>query len=156
MKWKSKKKWKCNTCNANKTDKDTGPECDLCQESVGVECTTYSEDVIVYLRKNKVDFNFICTSCKETLPDLRNMLEISNKQQKLKLEVDQHDTRITRSEVLIEEMTTKKANRETQFQQLNDRLVTLEAKIMDTEEVETIAQKCFKTADFPTINELGL
>ena len=90
--------------------------------------------------------------CKETLPDLRNMLEISKQQQILKEKVDDHDTRITRSEVLIEEMSTKLAK----FQQLNDRMVTMEAKMMDTEEVETIAQKCFKikTADFPTMDEV--
>lgn len=148
------KKWKCNTCNAQKNEKDPSLECDICEESTGLECTSYSQDTIDYLKKNKVEINFICNGCKETLPDLRNMLEITKQQQKLQTQIGEHDTRITKNEVQIDELKQKLTNKEIQMEQMNARLVKLEVKIIDTEEVETIAQRCFKSTDFPPMVEV--
>lgn len=151
---KPKKTWKCNTCNAQKNAKDPGLECDLCNEWVGLECTSYPGDVVDYLIKKQVEINFICKSCKESLPELKNILEIRKQQQNQHEEIVHHDTRITRTEVQIEELNKKLETRDVQIEEMNTRLVTLESKMMDTETVETIAQKCFKSTDFPPIQEV--
>ena len=106
------------------------------------------------LKNNKVEINFICKKCTEALPDIRNLLEISKHQKKLQDDVDQHDTRITRSEFDVEALKEKLAIKDTQLEQMNNRLATLEAKMMGTEEVETIAQRCFNSADFPPITQV--
>lgn len=151
---RSGKKWKCNTCKEEKNEKDTYLECDICNEKSGLECTSYSKEVIEYLKGKNVVPNFICNGCKDSLPELRNMLEMNKQQQKLTEDVAQHDTRITKTEVQIEDLTLKLANKEIQLDQMNTRLATLEAKMIDTKEVESIAQKCFKSSDFPPIIEV--
>ena len=149
---KPKKKWKCNTCNAVKKETDEGLECDICNTFSGLECTNYSEDVVKYLKAKEVDIYFICHGCKESLPELRSLLEISKVQLKQREELVHHDTRITGNEVQIEELNKKLANKDEKIEEMNTRLVKLEAaKMIDTEEVETIAQRCFKSTDFPPL-----
>ena len=80
----------------------------MCNENVGLECTTYNQDIYSYLTENEVEINFICQECKETLPDLRNLLEITMKQKELREDIEKHDTRITNCEVQIEDMKKEK------------------------------------------------
>ena len=93
--------WKCSTCSKQKQESDPTVECNLCNELVGLECTDLNKEVLDYLHNENVEVTFICKSCKETLPDLRNMLDITRQQQKLKENIDAHDTRITKCEVEI-------------------------------------------------------
>ena len=147
-----KKKWKCSTCNDPKQEgEDEGLECDICKKWVGVECSNYSEEVVTYLREKEViTIDFICKACKEKLPEIRSMLDVTKNQQRLSGELVKHDTRITRNEVKIEELELKAAK----FDKLNTRLTALEVKAINSEEVETIAERCFKQSDFPAILEI--
>lgn len=149
-----KKKWKCITCKKQKTNDDPGIECDLCKKFVGLECTNYTTEIYDYLVENQVEVNYICISCKETLPELRNMLEITKQQQQLKDDVAEHDTRITKCEVDQEEMEEKQSADSELIQQINTRLGDLEARMINTTTVETIAERFFKAADFPALKEV--
>ena len=147
-------KWKCQTCNKNQTAKDPGILCNLCDGNIGLECTSYSEDVYKYLCENNIEINFICKTCKETtIPELRQLLEITKLQQKLKEDIEQHDTRITKCEDDIDKLQTNQNTTDTRVDQIDTRLAQLEAKMMDKDTVETIAQKCLKSADFPPLTE---
>jgi chromosome segregation ATPase len=153
-----KGKWKCTACNKQKLEKDSSVECNLCNDSVGIECSDFNQEVFDYLKDKKVEVTFICKSCKETLPDLRNMLEITRQitkqQHKLRDDVDAHDTRITKCEVDLSEVTEKQNADNQLLKEINTRLGDLEAKVISSETVETIATKCFKKADFPSIKEV--
>ena len=151
---KKKKNWKCVTCKKQKTDKDPGIECEICNEWAGLECTNYKEEVIEYLSTNEVEVTFICISCKETLPELRNLLEIRKQQQELKKDIENHDTRITTCEVNLENITQKQETNNELLLQINNRLSDVEAKMINKDGVETIAQKLFKDADFPPLKEV--
>ena len=151
---KPKKKWKCNTCKIDKKKEDEGMECDICSENSGLECTSYNEEVVKYLKTSGVEVNFICHGCTETLPDLKNMLEITRQHLKLQEDVKAHDTRITTNQVHIETLTEQLAAKDTLIDQMNTRLATLEVKNIDAEQVQTIAQRIIKDTDFPPLTEL--
>ena len=142
------KPWKCKICSVQKTKNDYGIECEICSEITGLECTSYTPEVYTFLSKNKVDLSFICQPCKVTLPELKSMLELTKQHQQLKETTVNHDTRITACEV----KTEKIANLETNLTSINQRLSDLEAKLIGQQEVETIAQRCFKSSDFPPID----
>ena len=137
--------WKCKICSNPKTNKDPGIECDMCNEYVGLECTNYTQDVYTYLVDNNVDFNFLCQPCKASLPELRSLLEITQQQKLFKEELEAHDTRITQCEVDTEDIQQMRED----VQDMKTRLSDLEAKLIDQKAVETIAEKCFKTTEFP-------
>ena len=139
--------WRCKTCHEDKNNEDPGVECELCEEWVGLECTNYSNDVFKYLKEHEVVVTLICDNCKETLPELKNLLEITKQQKKIKADIEEHDTRITKCELGVEQVdalveTVKK---------LEIRLGDAEAKLIDKAAVQTIAQKCFNSADYPPI-----
>ena len=141
----TKKKWKCNTCKKQKTESDPGIECDLCKEWIGLECTTYTTENYNLLREEDIEINFLCKSCKATIPELRNLLEITKQQQHIKEDLVKHDTRITKCELEMETLGKMKEDTAS----INSRLADLEAKLIDTKTVETIAERCFKDTDFP-------
>ena len=150
-----KKSWNCKTCNIQKNQDDPALECDLCKEYVGLECTSYTTAAYKYLQKEKVEFNFICKDCKLTLPDLRNLLEITKQQQQFKEDLVNHDTRITKCEEEIEKIGEIKED----TKDIKDRLAELEAKMLDVktvdhEAVKTIAKNLFTEADFPPMQEM--
>ena len=141
-------KWKCKTCKKNKTEGvDPGVLCALCSEWVGLECTSYKPEIYAYLQKNQIEIDFFCKECKGTIPELRNLLEITKQQQKLQEDLDNHDTRITACEVEVEKINQIEEN----AKDVSTRLATLEAKLIDKETVATIAETCFKKSDFPPI-----
>ena len=142
------KPWKCKICSAQKNKNDYGIECEICSEITGLECTNYTPEVYNYLSKNKIELSFICQPCKATLPELKSMLELTQSLLLLKETAENHDTRITACEVKTEKIT----NFETQLTDMNQRLSDLEAKLINQQEVETIAQKCFKSSEFPPLN----
>ena len=139
--------------NLQKAEKDPSVECNLCNELVCIDCTDFNQEILDYLHNQHVEVTFICKSCKETLPDLRNMLDITRQQQKLKEDIDAHDTRITKCEEDISELTQKQNTDNQLLKEINDRLGDLEAKAISSETVETIASKCFNEAEFPTLKE---
>lgn len=147
---KKNRGWKCKTCSKQKSDKDVGIECDLCNEWIGLECTNYKPEHYNYMVEQEIEFNFLCPECKETIPKLRSLLELNDRQQKLQEDLEKHDTRITVCEVKVEEIAEIKQ----QSFNINTRLADIEAKLVDKEAVETIAEKCFKHTDFPPIREV--
>ena len=147
---KKGKRWNCKTCRKQKAEKDPGVECSLCNENVGLECTSYDLEVFNYLTSNDIEINYICQECKETLPELRNLLEITKKQKEIEEELGEHDTRITRCEEQLGDLNQIKED----FPGITQRLATLEAKLIDKETVLTIAEKCFKETEFPPIAEV--
>ena len=88
---------------------------------------------------------FFCKDCKTSIPELRNVLEITKKQQKFQADLDEHDTRITKFEQELE-----KLNKIT-IEGLDTRLAALEAKQIDKESIKTIAETCFSQTDFPSL-----
>ena len=148
-----KGKWKCAACNKQKQEKDPSVECNLCNEVVGTECSIYTKEAIEYLNSQNIEITFICKSCKEKIPDLRNMLDIAKNQQQLKEEIDAHDTRITKCEVDLSEFNTKQHADNELLKQINIRLGDIEAKAISSDRVQTIAETCFKKAEFPSIKE---
>ena len=149
-----KGKWKCSSCNKQKVDTVSSVDCNLCTETYCIECSDFNQEVFDYLKSQKVEVTFICNHCKESLPELRNILEITKKQQKLMEDIDAHDTRITKCEVNLTEVTQKQTADNQLLKDLNTRLGDLEAKVISSETVETIATKCFKKADFPSLKEV--
>ena len=139
--------WKCKICSNPKTNKDPGIECDMCNEYVGLECTNYTQDVYTYLVDNNVDFNFLCQPCKASIPELRSLLEITQQQQHFKGELAAHNTRISKCEADTEDIEQMKED----VNNMKTRLSDLEAKLIDQKAVETIAEKCFKTTEFPPL-----
>ena len=91
------------------------------------------------------------TGCKQTLPDLKNMLEITKQHMQLKEEVKAQDTRITKLEVLVQQMNETMQTKDEQIEDMKTKQVSLQAKIMDKDEVQTIAQRIFKNTDFPEL-----
>ena len=148
MRTRNTKTWKCKICSDPKTNKDPGIDCDVCSEALGLECTNYTKEVYEYMLKKNVEPSFTCKSCKETLPELKSLLDIHKQQQKLQETVDDHDTRITKCEVETEKIT----NIASDVSGINQRLSELEAKLIDQKEVEVITEKWFKDKDFPPIN----
>ena len=142
------KAWKCKICSEQKTKNDSGIECQICGEVIGLECTNYTDEVYKYLQTNNVELSYICQPCKVTLPELKNMLELNQQHQRLKETVDNHDTRITTCEMETEKITNIAAD----VTNMNQRLSDLEAKLIDQTEVETIAKRCFKSTEFPPLN----
>ena len=151
---RKKGKWKCFTCSKQKQDKDTSLECNICNESVGIECSDFNQEVLEYLKTQQVEVTFICKQCKQSLPELRNLVEITRQQQKLNDEIGAHDTRITKLEVDLAEVTSNHNLDTVLLNQINNRLADVEAKLISSETVETIATKCFKEADFPTLKQV--
>ena len=148
---RKQRKWNCKECNEQKTEgQDPGLQCVICLGWLGLECTKYTKDVYDYFVEQKVEPNYICPECKETLPELHDLLEVRRQQKKLRDDLDLHDTRITRCEVETEKINEMKEL----IDQINGRLSAVEAKMIDKEEVATIADKCFKDSDFPLIEEV--
>ena len=123
---KKGKKWNCKTCRKQKAEKDPGVECSLCNENVGLECTSYDLEVFNYLTDNNIEINYICHECKDTLPELRNLLEITKKQKEIQEELVEHDTRITRCEEQLGDLNQMKED----TTGITERLAILEAKLI--------------------------
>ena len=147
MKTRNKGGWTCKLCSDQKTNKDPGIECDMCNQFIGLECTNYTQDVYNYLVEKDVEINFLCKPCKDSLPELKNLIEIAKQQQHFKGTLEAHDTRITKCEVDAEGIKQIRED----VQNMNTRLSDIEAKLIDKEAVETIAEKCFKASEFPII-----
>lgn len=148
-------KWKCHTCKKLKEEgKDPGIQCNLCNEWIGLECTSYSKEIFSLLTEKNIEVNFLCKNCKKTIPELRNLLEITKEQQRLKEDVANHEIRILKWEAEGKEMKKKLEEKNESIKEINNRLIALEAKTIDTKVVETIAKKCFNDADFPPLQEV--
>ena len=152
---RQKGKWKCTTCNKAKQEKDTKLECHICSEAVGLECSNYTEEALQYLNTQNIQVTFICKTCEMKIPEIRNLLEITTAQNKMMKDIDGHDTRITKCEVSLDELTKDQLSDSDNklLKEINNRLSDLEAKLISTESVQTIAEKCFNKADFPIIKE---
>ena len=145
--------WKCATCDKQKQNKDPAVKCTLCKELVGLECTDYDQDVLELFKEKNIEAPFLCKPCTEKLPSLRNMLDITQQQQKMKEDIEAHDTRITTCEVDTGELKEKQKADNTLLNEINIRLGELEAKSISAETVKTIATKFFKDSDFPDIKD---
>ena len=147
-----KKTWKCHTCKKQKDEgKDPGIQCNLCTEWIGLECTSYTKEIYKIITEQNIEVNLLCRDCKKTLPELRSLLDIAKQQQKLTIDVVNHEARIKQLEA---DLTTQKQERTEEkkvYEDIVTRLEALENKTVDTKAVETIAQRCFNAVDFPPL-----
>ena len=89
------------------------------------------------------------------IPEIRNLLEITTAQNQMMKDIEAHDTRITKCEVVLDELTKDQLSDSDNklLKEINTRLSDLEAKLISSESVETIAQKFFNKTEFPSIKE---
>ena len=146
------KKWKCHTCKKQKNEgSDPGIQCNLCTEWIGLECTSYTKEMYQIISDKNIEVNFLCQDCKKTLPELRSLLDITKQQQKLTNDVVNHEARIKQLEADLLAQKQEHTKEKKVYEDIVTRLEALENKTVDTKAVETIAQRCFNSADFPPI-----
>ena len=121
----AKQKWKCATCNKDKTHKDHSVKCILCKQYSGLECTSYEQEIYDYLHSEDVEINWMCKSCKETLPDLINLRECLKKQAD---QQNKNNIRITKSRTDIDALTTKQNQILSEISSLKTKIILLENK----------------------------
>ena len=119
----AKQKWKCATCNKEKTNKDHSVKCFLCKEFSGLECTSYEQEIYDYLHSEEVEINWICKSCKETIPDLMNLRECLKKQAE---QQNKNNIKITKCKTNIEALTAKQNQILSEISSLNVKITNLE------------------------------
>ena len=132
----TKVKWKCATCHMDKTNKDHSVRCILCKEYSGIECTSYESDIYDYLHSEKIEINWICSSCKDSLPELINLRESIKKQAE---QQKKNDKRITECESSIESILQKQRLFEERIKSLEEKesSTDLEDRIKKLEENKT-------------------
>ena len=121
----AKQKWKCATCNKDKTHKDHSVKCILCKQYSGLECTSYEQEIYDYLHSEDIEINWMCKSCKETLPDLINLRECLKKQAD---QQNKNNIRITKSRTDIDALTTKQNQILSEISSLKTKIILLENK----------------------------
>ena len=114
----AKQKWKCATCN-----KDHSVKCILCKQYSGLECTSYEQEIYDYLNSEDVEINWMCKSCKETLPDLINLRECLKKQAE---QQNKNNIKITKSKTNIEALTAKQNQILSEISSLNVKITNLQ------------------------------
>ena len=132
----SKVKWKCATCHMDKTNKDHSVRCILCKEYSGIECTSYEKDIYDYLHSEKIEINWICSPCKESLPELINLRENIKQQAE---QQKKNNERITQCESALKSVLLKQKHFEERLKSLEDKesFTELEERIKNLEENDT-------------------
>ena len=132
----SKVKWKCATCHMDKTNKDHSVRCILCKEYSGIECTSYEKDIYDYLHSENIEINWICSPCKESLPELINLRENIKQQAE---QQKKNNERITQCESALKSVLQKQKRIDERLKSLEDKesLTDLEERIKNLEEKDT-------------------
>ena len=113
---------KCKDCNIDITDEATkAMECEICKEYICLKCTGLSEQVYNYLMENNVEIPFICKTCKEEIPKVRELMGLKTKYNELVEEVS-----LLKSDLATQDL--KIANYVEHLKTMNDRLQALEAR----------------------------
>ena len=75
----------CKTCKENTTNqpKDEAVECDICLDWICYTCSGVSRELYDLATDEESSIDYICKSCKETLPQIRELVSIKQKQNQL-------------------------------------------------------------------------
>ena len=119
-------KAECKDCEETISDDDPAIECDICKTFVCLECTELSSEVNNYLVEQEVDVPYICNSCKQQIPKVRELLGLEAKYKQLQEEVEQMKVDLANQELKI---TNYEQNQKT----LSDRLEELEKTPFNTQ-----------------------
>ena len=119
-------KAECKDCEETISDDDPAIECDICKTFVCLECTELSSEVYNYLVEQEVDVPYICNSCKQQIPKVRELMGLEAKYKQLQEEVKQMKVDLANQELKI---TNYEQNQKT----LSDRLEELEKTPFNTQ-----------------------
>ena len=133
MKTKLTRLTRCPTCTEKIGDKKA-LDCQLCQQWVCLPCTGVSTATYEFLTRNNETMHFLCQSCKEEIPSLRELKSIKDKQAKLEADI----TKIKKDAVDTDKAVDEcKATQEAQGAEIKNHEAEIKDLIRRLDDVES-------------------
>lgn len=111
----------CKECDQIITEDTSAIECEICETYVCLPCANISEDVYKFLVEKEVEMPYLCSSCKEEIPKVRELMGLRASYIELSEEVEKLRTDMTTQELKIK-------NYEENLQTMENRLKKLESR----------------------------
>ena len=103
---------KCRVCQKNIVY-NRYLNCDLCTEAVCVSCTKLTEHIYDYMEEQGIEIPFLCSPCRKEMPKIRELLQIKEKHENLKTEVDKLSKEVEELKKKPEDLTERVVQLET-------------------------------------------
>ena len=112
---------KCSVCveSTGRTERTSVIVCDICTNWVCKDCANIDSKLLDFVLKNDLNYNYICGSCNDQIPKLKDLMKLSQKQMQLENDIvsmkadiaenkrllsnqNSHEERLTKLEKIIE------------------------------------------------------
>ena len=131
----------CKLCDISHTDENIKHyimKCEVCQRWSCLDCAEMSIEMFELAEKTKAKLHFICPHCEDALPQLRELMQIKEKQEELSLQINTNKGNIQNNMEAIADQKTFNGTIETRLDKIEKALMI--NKILDD--------------DFPTLPHL--
>ena len=94
---------KCKLCNEEATHSKYKTICDICQMWTCLDCSDLNEELYLLVERSNLKVNYVCNSCEEDLPKLREFMVIQQQQQQISEDVNKLKKDVTTNATAIDE-----------------------------------------------------
>ena len=79
----------CLLCDeiGGRTERSSAIVCDICSHWVCRECANIEDKLLDFLVKNDLNYSHICKTCKDQIPQIKDLLKISQKQTQIESDI---------------------------------------------------------------------
>ena len=83
----------CKLCTEKGTRTSRIVQCDVCLFWLCLECSSIPESLYEYTTDHNITYNYICNPCKDDLPQIRDLMQMKDKQKKMEEDLIRIDQR---------------------------------------------------------------
>lgn len=105
----------CQSCEKGSLRNESVVLCDICNIWSCKECSGINDKLLEISTKNNVKLNFVCSSCEEDAPKIRNLMKISQRQEEIEAELKEVNQKIESNTALLNQIKEENTAFETRM-----------------------------------------
>ena len=112
----------CKVCSKKPTRVERIFICDVCSDWLCSDCSAVNEHLYELATKATVKINFVCSSCEEQLPKVRDLLKLSHRQEEMEKDIEQIKENISKNTASIHQQKITCECKEERLKKIEDLL----------------------------------
>ena len=112
----------CKVCSKKPSRVERIFICDVCSDWLCSDCSAVNEHLYELATKATVKINFVCSSCEEQLPKVRDLLKLSSRQEEMEKDIVQIKEDVSNNTTLINQQKEKSDSTEERLKKVEELL----------------------------------